>query len=70
MNTTPALHFVGFRGDEYWRAKQIFGPPDFIHIRLDTRRLREIATGDTVVIANNAQFSRVNGPDIIEEGYF
>jgi hypothetical protein len=32
------LHFVGFRdGSQLWRAMQIFGIPDFIHIKWDSR---------------------------------
>ena len=27
----PALHFVGFRGEEYWNAVKAFGLPDFVH---------------------------------------
>ncbi len=33
-----ALHFVGFRdGSQLWRAMQIWGIPDFIHIIWDSR---------------------------------
>jgi hypothetical protein len=34
-----ALHFVGFRGDEYTTAVRIFGLPDFIHRNWDVRVL-------------------------------
>lgn len=47
----PAVHFVWFRGDEYWSAVKVWGPPDFIHIGWDTRARREICEGDTVVFA-------------------
>jgi len=43
MTYKPCLHFVGFRGDEYTRAAQIFGPPDFVHYTYDAR-----AVGDMV----------------------
>ena len=46
-----ALHFVWFRGDEYWRAVRVFGEPDFIHRGWDRRAKREIMPGDTVVFA-------------------
>lgn len=46
-----ALHFVGFRGDEYNRARKVFGNPDFIHRGWDRRANREIADGDTVLFA-------------------
>jgi hypothetical protein len=49
--TIVALHFVGFRGDEYTRACRVFGSPDFIHLGWDRRAQREIADGDTVVFA-------------------
>lgn len=49
------MHFVGFRGDEYWRARQVFGAPDFIHRFLDPRMVAEVAEGDTVVFANGAE---------------
>ena len=46
-----AVHFVGFRGDEFARARRVFGPPDFIHRGWDRRARREIADGDTVLFA-------------------
>jgi len=46
-----AVHFVGFRGDEYHRARRVFGSPDFIHIGWDRRSRREIADGDLIVFA-------------------
>lgn len=50
-----ALHFVGFRGDEYTRARRVFGEPDFIHRNLDQRALGDIAPGDLVIFANGAE---------------
>lgn len=57
--TKPALHFVGFKDDRYWkpdehyiRAVAIFGQPDFCHLRWDVRALTDIAPGDTVIWAN------------------
>lgn len=46
-----AVHFVGFRGDEYTRACRVWGQPDFIHRGWDRRARREICQGDTVVFA-------------------
>lgn len=46
-----ALHFVWFRGNEYWSAVKVWGEPDFIHIGWDRRARREIMAGDTVVFA-------------------
>ena len=65
-----AAHFVGFRGDEYLRARRVFGPPDFIHQRWDRRARREIADGD-LVLFNRGDAQQVpsafNGPDILED---
>jgi hypothetical protein len=46
---TPAVHFVGFRGDEYHSAVRVFGLPDFVHRVWDGRAMQEIAICDTVV---------------------
>ena len=46
-----AVHFVGFRGEEYWTAVKAFGRPDFIHRGWDKRARRELADGDLVVFA-------------------
>lgn len=48
---TPLVHFVGFRGEEYWSAVRIWGLPDVYHRVWDQRALREIAACDTVVFA-------------------
>lgn len=48
---TPCVHFVGFRGEEYWSAVKVFGLPDFIHRGWDLRARREIADGDMIVFA-------------------
>ena len=34
---TRAIHFVGFRGDEYSSAVKIWGVPDFFHRAYDDR---------------------------------
>lgn len=65
----PALHFVGFRGDEYNSARRIWGRPDYIHIGWDLRAQREIAAGDVVVLAKGSpdrQPRQRSFPDIIE----
>lgn len=52
-----ALHFVGFKGDEYTRAVRLFGKPDFIH-RYNDARFRhggELAPHDMVVYANGSE---------------
>lgn len=65
----PALHFVGFRGDEYASARRVWGRPDYLHIGWDLRAQREIAAGDVVVFAKGDadQAPRQRSyPDIIE----
>lgn len=56
-NSQPALHFVGFKGDEYTSAKRCFGEPDFFHRKNDVRFAcgGELALGDTVVYANGSE---------------
>lgn len=56
MDYAPAVHFVGFRADEYWSAVRVFGRPDIIHRHWDERARSEIAPLDTVVFARG-------GPD-------
>lgn len=45
------MHFVGFRGDEWWTAVRLFGPPDFVHIGWDRWAKMEIMDGDVAVFA-------------------
>lgn len=47
-----ALHFIGFRGDEYHRACRVFGAPDFVHPRFDARSTQEAAPGDQFIFAD------------------
>ena len=56
------IHFVGFRGDEYFRAVKVFGTPDFIHRNNDTRVLGggELGPCDTVVYANGCELKAPN----------
>jgi hypothetical protein len=49
---TPIVHFVGFRGEEYWAAVKVWGHPAYIHRGWDRRAQRDIADCDTVVFAN------------------
>lgn len=65
----PAMHFVGFRGDEYWRAIRVFGPPDFIHVGWDSWAKLDVAAGDVVVFARGTfddPPSAYSFPDIYE----
>jgi hypothetical protein len=47
----PAVHFVGFRGEEYHSAVAVFGPPDFVHRIWDVRATQEVVPFDRVVFA-------------------
>ncbi|GHH09456.1 hypothetical protein GCM10008023_06160 [Sphingomonas glacialis] len=51
----PAVHFVGFRGEEYWSAVRVWGKPGFIHVGNDNRMRREMADGDVVIYANGCE---------------
>ncbi len=51
----PAVHFVGFRGDEYWSAVKVWGRPAFIHMGNDTRMRREVHDSDAVIYANGSE---------------
>lgn len=56
-----ALHFIGFRKDEYNSAVKIWGQPDFIHPVHDRRAYVEIDTDiDTLVFANKAKPDQYN----------
>lgn len=66
----PALHFVDFKGDEYWSAVKVWGRPDFIHRRWDLRARRELADEDTVIFAQGTaddQPAVKSGDDLREE---
>lgn len=66
---TAAVHFVGFRGEEYWSAVRIWGRPTFIHRGWDTRARREIADGDVIVFAKGTaedEPNRFTYPDVDE----
>ena len=54
-----AIHFVGFRGDEYNRAQLVFGAPDFVHHAWDYRAIAEVCEGDVVLFCLHDEFQRV-----------
>lgn len=56
----PAVHFVGFRGDEYAAAVRVWGLPDFIHRNNDPRVTfgGEVGPYDTLVFARGAEARR------------
>lgn len=66
---SPQIHFVGFRGEEYWSAVKVFGFPDYYHIGWDLRARREIDERDIIVFAQGEhdQKPRVKSFDDIKE---
>jgi hypothetical protein len=48
---TACVHFVGFRGEEYWSAVKVWGRPHYIHRGWDLRARRELDEDDTIVFA-------------------
>ena len=65
-----ALHFIGFRGDEYTRAVCLFGLPDFIHIGWDRWAKQEVMLDDVAVFARGTADdapSTYSFPDIRED---
>lgn len=65
-----ALHFVGFRGDEYHSAVRIFGTPDFIHIGWDVWAKQAVVAEDIAVFARGTiddKPSRYSFPDMKED---
>jgi hypothetical protein len=53
--TRPAVHFVGFKGEEYLSAVRVWGEPDFIHRANDRRMRREVLETDTIVYARGSE---------------
>lgn len=68
-----ALHFVGFRdGTEVYRAMQVFGIPDFVHIAADARFVYggELdPDSDIIVFAKGAKVSSLQeARDLVDCG--
>jgi len=49
------IHYVGFRGDEFNRAKRIFGGPVMIHKHFDDRVFSEVGPDDVVVFGPSSK---------------
>lgn len=67
-----AVHYIGFRGDEYARAHLIFGGPAIIHRVHDQRARRDIGEDDLVIFANKERedvIREINAPDVVGFGY-
>lgn len=50
-----AIHFIGFKGEEYISAIKVWGKPDFFHRYYDFRTISETMKNDTVIFAKNAK---------------
>jgi hypothetical protein len=64
-----ALHFIGFRSNEYRSALRVFGPPDVAHIGCNTWARQEALPGDAAVLARgtfDGAPSQFSFPDIKE----
>ena len=68
-----ALHFVGFReGSQLYRAMQLFGIPDFIHVTKDARFLYggELDPSDAVVYAQGDENTPIKDFTVDDSGNF
>ena len=70
LNRISMLHFIGFKGDEFNRAKRVFGPPDFVHRRWDARAACEVCEGDVAVFATGDEHSPVDPFAYDDSAYF
>lgn len=52
--SAPRLHFIGFRGEEYWSAVKVWGRPDFTHEYATWSVLGDCAPDDTVIYGPHA----------------
>ena len=71
--TAPVTHFVGFRGDEYLRARRIFRGPAMIHRVNDIRTQSEIDPERDIVIYAGAEtetrLRTIPGQDVTGPGW-
>jgi len=56
----PHVHFIGFRGEEYWSAVKIFGVPDFIHLIHDNRLYGDVGEHDILIFGPKADPYRIS----------
>lgn len=56
------VHFVGFRGEEFWSAVKVWGRPTFIHRFWDVRAWQEAQSEDVVVFARQKDWNRIDNP--------
>lgn len=68
--TNSCTHFVGFKDDNFNRAIQVFGRPDFIHRQWDGRAKSMIADCDRVVFAKGTEQDVPNMYSFDDSGVF
>ena len=54
------VHFIGFRGEEYWSAVKVWGFPDFIHSWHDNRMYGDVGDNDILVFAGKSDPKEVS----------
>jgi len=52
------VHYVGFRGDEYVRARRIWGGPAYIHKDYDDRVFTEVGDDDVVIFGPKYKYTK------------
>jgi hypothetical protein len=65
----PCVHYVNFRGDEFLRARRLWGGPVFIHRKWDRRAQRDIGPDDVVIFGQGDEaqpLAEHNGNDLDE----
>lgn len=66
-----ALHFVGFKNsNQFHRATQVFGKPDFVHRRWDVRAQQEIVDMDVAVFAGSFDKNAPASPSFDDSTHF
>ena len=48
------VHFIGFRGEEYWSAVRVWGRPDFVHLIHDHRLYGDVGQEDILIFGPKA----------------
>ena len=49
-----SIHFIGFRGEEYWSAVRVWGRPDFVHLIHDHRLYGDVGQDDVLIFGPKA----------------
>ena len=67
-----AVHFVGFRGDEFNSAVKIWGKPDFFHRDWDVRVKHggEFHPDDIVIFAKKSEHDQPNPQAFNDSAHF